>query len=222
MKKCFILLSLICAWALPSCESKRTIYDSSGNVVEDRKDGESVSLEERFAGGFDTKKNEYGIAEAESKKVSSFQGKIDDSRNKADAYKSKSFAGGKNASTSTDMSYRGATARFAGAKTYGDAAKVAYTSDDVPDFMKEGKGITRKEYAGGKTDVADSSKRYDVGEAYQATVSSSSTQQESGYVESRRESSPTFKIYSKDEYQRKTIEDTRSMLRRDNAMYGGQ
>ncbi len=207
---------------LVACQYERTVYDSSGNVVKERQAGENSSLEERFAGGFDAKKNEYGIVEADSRKVSSFQGKLDESRAKSVSDQGKEFGGTKDASGWRDKSYGDATARFAGSKAYKDSTKSAYSTDDIPAFMKGGKGIEKEEYAGSKLALDAKDKTYDVGEAYAKKMSRTTRDDESQYFESRRDSAPSPKIYTKGEYTRKTLEDTRSMLRRDNALYGGE
>ncbi len=208
-----------CCLLLAACKSERTVYDDTGNVVKERKAGEFSSLEDRFAGGFDAKKNEQGIVEAESRKVSSFQGKLDASRSQEDSYQGKSFGGGSNESSFGGKGYSGATARFAGSKEYKDSSKSAYSTDDIPDFMKAGKGITKTEYKDNTRDLVDQGKTYNVGEAYEKEMSRTNRDDESSYFESHRDSSPAPPIYSKSEYSRKTLQDTRSLLKRDNTVY---
>ncbi|MFI3244073.1 MAG: hypothetical protein R3Y56_07470 [Akkermansia sp.] len=215
-------LALCWGLLLVACQAERTIYDSSGNVVKERKLGEHSSLEERFAGGFDAKKNEQGIVEAESRKVSSFQGKLDESRAKMASEQGREYGGSHDATGWKDKSYSDAKTTFSGSKEYKDSSKSAYSTDDIPAFMKGGKGIERTEYDHVTRDLADQEKTYDVGEAYAKKMSQTSREDESQFFESRRDSAPKPTIFSKDEYTRKTVEDTRSMLRRDNALYGGE
>ncbi len=212
------MIAVSCVLFTVSCESVRTVYDEDGQLVKERKPGENSSLEDRFTGGFDTKKNALGVEEANSKKVSSFQAAIDSSR---DASSESSFQGlsyGKKETMDIrDKSFIESMSSFAGNKSVKDSSKSAYTPDDVPAFMKGGRGITPESYAGSSKKSSAGERVYNTGEAYERVMSSTSTGQRSGYFESKPEAQKT--VYSQEEYAQKTIEDTRGMLQRDKTQY---
>lgn len=205
-----ISLSLL---LLASCESKRTIYNSSGEEVKER--SKDITLEERFGGSFDVKKNKQGVPEASSQKVSSFQGSIDATRAVGASESGKQFGGRADISELREKNYGARATEYGGTKSYSDSTKSATTADSVPAFMKPGKGIERQDYSAASKHVVDAEASYDAGAAYEKTVSRTNRDQTSNYFEGRRERTEQPVIISRDEYVRKTMEETRGMLGRD-------
>lgn len=211
------ILTLMLSLCYCSCSSERVVYGADGEVVKERKAGESPSLEARFTGSFNVKKNKDGVPEASSAKVSPFQSQIDAARsadNKdAAGAAGKQFGGRQDISDLRDKGYGGASTQFNGGKTYEGSNKSAYTADNVPDFMKPGKGLERKDYDKGKV-ASDTGRQFAGGGTYQTAASPTNQEQKSGYFESRRDKTAPPVIMSKDEYQRMTLEESRGMLGR--------
>lgn len=213
----FCIAALILSLCYSSCSSERVVYGADGKEVKERAAGDSMSLEERFTGSFDVKSNKEGVPEASSAKVSPFQSQIDAARSSGDKdatdVMGKKFGGRVDISELRDKSFAGSGTEFTGGKSYAGANKSAYTADNVPDFMKPGKGLERQEYAKGGSS-SEEGRKYATGSAFQTSESSVNRDQTSGYFESRREKTPPPVIMSRDEYQRMTLEESRGMLGR--------
>lgn len=211
------MLLMLCA-----CGSVRTVYDEFGNEVKESGGGGgekdlTAHMEEKWSNSFSEKKNEQGIPQAVSNRVSSFQKELDGARSADKEFYTKSYEG---ASTGDVYSMR-----FSGAgKQYG--AKEAYTGgmgaridkELHPAFAGASKGIysTSDRYAKGGSRYgregagsADSGKSYLTGESYY------SRRMEDGYFESRRDSLPPPRVMSRGEYYQKSIDETRTLLGRD-------
>lgn len=213
-KPVLMSLALLCA----SCSSERTVYGPDGAVVRDRAPGDNSSLEERFTGSFKVRKNKDGVPEASSTRVSPFQSQIDAAREAgqgdAAAVAGKQFGGRQDISDLRDRGYAGAGNQFTGSKSYAGSGKSAYTPDKVPDFLKPGKGLERKDYAKG-AEVHDADRQHEAAAAYAKVVSPTTPSQTSGYIESRRDKTPPPVIMSREDYQRMSLEESRGLLGRD-------
>ncbi len=216
MSPTYLSLSLtLIASLLLSCSSKRKVYDDLGFEVKGRAPGQETSLEQRFASSFDEKRNKDGVPVAHSRKVSPFQKKLDDARRLDNEVERKSFDTGIASGLASKRFDTGdKTAPFN--KRFEGSKKSAFTKDQIPDFLKEGKGITQSEHQIERKDSSMQGKIVDGFHGEFATHGSRfSREDQSSYIESRRYNTPAPVIYSKDEYARKTIEETRSLLGRD-------
>ncbi len=221
----YLTIAALCLFALPACKTVRTVYDHNGNEVQERAGGER-SLEDYMSETFDKevsrKKNDEGVPESTSNKVSRYQRDIDAARKNDKTFSTGAF-GGTGAFSGADRDFRGAGKKFDTGKPYaGTFNSTAYSTDLRPDFMSDTKGIFSREDAYGISSADRASqdgKPYDdfspshtYGTGYSDDISRNTT---SGYFESRKEKFGKPRIISHQDYYRKTISETRSMLGRD-------
>ena len=211
------LALLLCA-----CQTVRTVYDEYGNEVKETQGGGgekdlSTHMEERFNASFSEKKNAQGVPQAVSNRVSAFQKDLKDaSLNKE--YFTKNYDGS-GANEMSSMSFSGSDKRFSGAKeAYSGAMRDRIEKELHPAFASGSKGIyaTDDAFAGSNSRYARESTPSSMdGKSYGTQESYYSRDMESGYIETRRESMPDPRVMTKDEYYRKSIQETRTMLGRD-------
>lgn len=212
---------LPCIILLSACETVRTVYDEAGNVVEEEESsgGEKDLYEhmnKQFNSTFSTKKNESGIPVTTSNKVSSFQRKIDESGRLDKEYSTKEYAEGREEYSTMRFSDRGKV--FSTKEAYSGEFGKRLEKDMHPDFAKPSRGLysTDAAYADGQlSSPLQGMKNRARDERYATKESSYSRDTTSGYVETRRDRTPPPRVYTRDEYYGKSIEDTRSLLGRD-------
>ncbi len=219
MRRQLTVLGMLCL--LSACASVRTVYDEQGRVVKESesKGGErdfADYMEEKSNASFSEKKNEQGIPQAVSDKVSSFQSKLDESRRIDKTYLTGEYAG------TSENSLR--DKRFSGAdKSYDTSGRFYDEGRHLdrelnPAFAREGHGIYGgdDEYAGAQERSELAGKKSSMGgEYYTKENPYYSRSDESGYFETRRDDTPPPPVYSRDEYVGKTIDEVRSLLGRD-------
>lgn len=221
--KCKLALTALLVATLSSCESVRTVYDENGKVVEERDGARERSLndyfEEEFDSNFTEKKNKDGVPEATSHKVSSYQKDIDAARRGDKEYATGTYNVG-GTSDYAGKRFSGSAERFEGNKRYdGFAGDSPYNPDMRPAFMSESKGVARTAYTGHSSNDRYTAEgtHYDAsGKIYATHDSGISTSDTSGYFESRKDKWGKPTIISSREYYKRTIEETRTMLGRDN------
>lgn len=209
--------------ALCSCESVRTVYDENGKVVKEHEGARERSLndyfEEEFDSNFTEQKNKDGVPQATSHKVSSYQKDIDAARRGDKEYATGTYDIG-GTSGFAGKRFSGSAERFEGSKRYnGFSADSPYNKDLRPAFMSESKGVARTAYTGHSSGDRYSAEgtNYDAsGRIYATHDSGISTSDTSGYFESRKNKWGKPTIINKNEYYKRTIEETRTMLGRDN------
>ena len=223
MMKCRLALTTLLFATLCSCESVRTVYDENGRVVKERDGARERSLndyfEEEFDSNFTEQKNKDGVPQATSHKVSSYQKDIDAARRGDKEYATGSYnAGG--TSSFAGKQFSGSSDRFDGSKRFdGFSGDSAYNTDMRPAFMSESKGVAHTAYTGHSSADRYSAEgaNYDAsGRIYATHDSGISTTDTSGYFESRKEKWGKPTIINKGEYYKRTVEETRTMLGRDN------
>ncbi|MBQ3526649.1 MAG: hypothetical protein IJA63_10275 [Akkermansia sp.] len=218
-----VLLSAVTLLALASCKSVRTVYDENGKVVTETDGARQRSLNDYFTDEFDSrfseKKNKDGVPEAASAKVSRYQKDIDAARRNDKTYTTDTYNPG-GASSYAGKAYAAGRSDVKDKRYSGTHGSSAFSRDMRPDFMNEGRGISRTDnpyqgphfdsrYGGeGATNNARDSR-------YTTSRSSVSTSDSNNYVEGRRNKYGKPRIIGKDDYYRRTIEDTRTMLGRD-------
>lgn len=218
-----------CRWGLPwvavmlllGCQSVRTVYDENGQEVKDGAPGGEKDLmshfESQFNASFSESRTKDGVPQATSTKRSRFQKDIDEARRDDKEYTTGAFGGLERQDSLRTISFAGADKDFAGGKSY-DGLKTSPISRDLrPDFMNETHGIshtdsymdhsTRSQAEGAAADAA--------GRVFATDAADFQTTRESGYIESRRHRTPEPRIMDYRDYYRKTIEETRTMLGRD-------
>ena len=217
------LFSLLLSVLLCACESERTVYDEYGNVVDEAKQstgGErdfSEYMEEKFDSSFTEKKNAQGVPQTVSNRVSPYQSDLDASKRLDKSYMTKEFSG-TSKSSMQDMKFSGSGQAFDAKKAYPGAMGAQIDKDLHPDFAGADKGVY------GADDLSpDAGKRSamqgeqsTMGGEFPTSPSFYSRDTKSGYVESRMSNTPPPPVYSRDEYSRKTIRETRTMLGRDD------
>lgn len=213
------LLSLLTA-----CQSVRTVYDENGNEVKEREGGER-SLEEYMQETFDKdvsrKKGESGVPQSASQKVSHYQKAIDEARKDNSVFSTGTFSGIKSFNGKTTFS--GADKDFDKSQSYeGAATRASYNKDLRPDFMSDTKGVFNRDdlYGISSADraTADGSRHdtFNTGHTYDTNYSSSVSRDiTSSYYESRKDNFKQPRIINHRDYYRKTIQETRTMLGRD-------
>lgn len=208
---------------MSACESVRTVYDEGGNVVEEQESsgGEtdlSARLEKQFNSSFSTKKTEDGVPLSVSNKVSRYQRDIDESRRMEKDFHTEAFGGAKE--DFYTMSFAGADKSFTPAEAYSGGLGKRIERDLHPDFATPSRGIFGTDDLFAEHDRRASGEGSSFGDAarvYGGTHRSVySREASSGYVETRRDRTPPPRIISRDQYQRKTIDETRALLGRDN------
>ncbi len=214
-----LLLATLCA-----CESVRTVYDANGKVVTEHEGARERSLndyfEEEFDSNFSEKQNAHGVPEATSKKVSSYQKDIDAARREDKEFTTGTFNPG-GSGNYNGVQYSGAGKKFDSSKRFeGFSGDSQFHTDMRPAFMSENKGISRTAYTGHTSGdrYSGENSHSDARSHIYATHNNSSisTSTTSGYIETRREKWGKPTIINKGEYYKRTIEETRSLLGRDN------
>lgn len=219
---CRVLLPLACCLLLGACQTVRTVYDENGQEVRDDDAGGEKDLmshfESQFNAAFSETRNKDGVPQATSTKRSRFQKDIDEARRNDTEFVTGAFGGVERQDSLRTITFSGADRDFTGRKTY-DGLKTSSISRDLrPDFMNESHGIShsdsfmdhsaRSSVEGTATDVS--------GRVFSTDASEFQTSRQSGYIEGRRNRTPEPRIMDYREYYRKTIEETRTMLGRDN------
>lgn len=221
MREMRIQCAVMLAMFLCACESERTVYDEYGNVVDTKakSGGErdfSEYMEEKFNTSFSEKKNDQGVPQAVSNRVSSYQAKLDESKRLDKTYMTGEY-GGTMGSPMQGMNFSDSGKAFDTGRAYSDAEGKRISKELHPDFATETKGV----YGVGDISVDAGKRSVHQGEVSSMTgefptnPSHYSRSTQSGYFESRRDHTPPPPVYTRDEYTRKTIRDTRSMLGRD-------
>ncbi|MBQ2379269.1 MAG: hypothetical protein II295_02645 [Akkermansia sp.] len=221
-----LLPSLLCLLCLPACQSVRTVYDEYGNEVQERPSGER-SLEDYMADTFDKdvtrKKNEEGVPESSSNKVSRYQKHLDEARKDTTTYQTGSY-GTLKTLNDRDHRFAGSDKSFDRSKTYeGTFSSSAYSRDLRPAFMTETKGIYGTD---SRSTAFTSDLRADgEGQAHGTYTTSSvygthpnaaiSRDATSPYYESRRNKTPQPRIIDHSDYYKKSLFETRALLGRD-------
>ena len=188
-----LLAALLCG---VGCTPIRTVYDSQGNEVkqDDSPGGEKdlmSTFEKRFNDSFKETKTQDGVPRTTSSKVSSFQRYLDDSRRDDTAFATGSFDTGKSLDL-RDKSYGDSSRRFfSGKDGIEKKASSMYSTDLRPDFMNESRGISHsRRYLtpSESTSRMQGDMARDDGQLFYLGDSASSyqTDQESGYIETRR------------------------------------
>lgn len=216
------LLALGCC--LMACESVRTVdgepvKESERNADINDESAMMAAAERRFGSGFKTKKGVNGLPEATSDRVSSFQGKIDTARSGGKTFGTKSYDGATGSSGWRDKGFSGGNKSFAGGKNFAHNGKGSPLSRDLrPDFMGDGRGLSRK---GNDNFVARSAAETKAratgfdGDYARTGRSRYGKVGDSAYFEGRRNNTPPPEIKNyRDPEVRATIQDTRSMLGR--------
>lgn len=203
--------------AFIACTSERRYFDedeASGNT---NSIGEKT-LESRFTSGFDVKNNEFGVPEASSSKSSPFQNKIDSQYEQGKGgYMTSNYAGINNFDDGR-KSFGASGKEYSGRKVFSGSKTSSFTRDEIPAFMQAGRGIERvasTSFSG----RADGEGRALLGlpaDDYSTNHSRYSSADESGYIESRRNNTPDAKIQNSKDYMQRTIDETRTMLGRDD------
>ena len=217
MKQIVVLsLVLLCA-----CKSVRTVYDESGNVIHEREPGIekdfSAHLEEQFDKSVTAKKNDQGIMQSYSDKVSRYQRDLDGSKRLDQSFITKEYAGARD-SVLGNVSFGGKDKKYNVTEAYPCNMGSAIEKDLHPDFAKANRGVyaTEDSFIGAGTKSVDQGvESIDNGKSYSTHASVYTRDTSSGYVESRRDRTPKPRIITRDDYYRKTIEQTRMMLGRE-------
>lgn len=211
----------MCLMMLCACEHERTVFDEFGNEVkpEDQMGGEkdlSSHMEAKFNAAFSEKKNAQGIPVAVSNRVSSFQKDLDGSSRASKEFSTKRYNGADSKDVYS-MRFAGAGKQYDVKEAYSGGQGDRIDKELHPAFASESKGIygTDDAYSGsgaryGREGVGNvnNGKKYDTEESYY------SHEMESGYIESRRNNTPPPRVITRDEYYRKSIQDTRAILGR--------
>lgn len=210
-----------CLLLLCACETVRTVYDEAGNEVKPSSSGGETDLtshfEKEFASSFSEKKNDQGVPQATSGKVSRYQKDLDSSSRLDKQFSTGSYAGATRDEVHT-MSFSGAGKTYNVKEAYSGAMGSAIERDLHPAFATGSRGIygTEDSYAGDEVRSAlEGMKSRMNGQEYVTHSGRYSREDSSGYVESRRDNTPPPRIISRDEYYRKTVRETRALLGRD-------
>lgn len=199
------LLAGLCA-----CTAQRTPIDDL------EPSGARIGSIDQYMEGFDSsvtiEKSADGVPQTRVNKRSSFQGKTFDMG--GSPFEKKSFEDGdKQASMRKIYDARGKT--YGTKQWNGGFANSDFKHDMKPDFMKEDKGIARKEWQGERREferrAADES-----GLAYETSESDIDTSQRDGIIEEgiRRGQMKKIRIVPYRVDQQRSVEDIRSLLGR--------
>lgn len=219
-----LLPLLFCLLYLPACQTVRTVYDEHGNEVVEHSGERTLEdyMTETFDRDVTRKKNEDGVPESSSTKVSRYQKDLDAARKDTTTFRTGSFSGVK--SLSRDKSFSGAGKQFDTGSSYdGTFANKSYSRDLRPDFMSDTKGVfSREDTYGGisSSNRADGDGQsydpYGTENIYGTGSSNISRTTASSYIETRREKTPKPRIVDHKEYYKKSLYETRALLGRDN------
>lgn len=215
-------LLLIPLFFLCACESVRTVYDESGKPIKQQESqgGEkdfSSYMEDKFNSSFSEKKNDQGVPQTFSNKVSSYQSKLDDSKRLDKEYLTRSY-GESARQTPGSMSFAGASGKaYEADKAYPGLMGASISKDLHPAFASSSRGIygTGDSYAGDRSRSSMEGRDSSIGGSYYTKESFYSRDMTSGYFETRKHRTPPPRVITRDEYYRKTIEETRTLLGRD-------
>lgn len=215
MKYCIAIALLLC-----SCESVRTVYDEYGNEVKEREPGKETDLmarfEERIDASFKRQKNDQGVMQAVSSRVSSYQKALDEARGTEERYATTKFAG-----VTKDESFSkryDASKQYTGIKSYKEVKESSYSTDQTPDFLNKYAGIAHESYKEETKRFSSESERVVGMEKQYSTQASRYTRDtQSGYIESRRDNTPPPDIYNYKDYYNKEVFNTRAILGRDQS-----
>ena len=208
---------------LCACESVRTVYDEFGNEVKEKESGGgekdlSAHLEEKWNNSFSVKKNDQGIPQAVSNRVSSFQKDLDEAGGTSKQFFTKNYDGAERSDVYS-MNFAGADKKYGVKEAYTGGMGERIDKELHPAFASSGKGIysTADSYARADSRYAREGVSSPSADSRYATQESFyNGQEEHGYFESRRESMPAPRVISRGEYYQKSIEETRMMLGRDD------
>lgn len=207
---------------LSACESVRTVYDEYGEVVDTEaadsgSEGDfSARLEKQFSSAFSEKKNDKGVPQAISNRVSPYQKDLDASGRMDKEYSTGSYSGSKDEVYT--VSFSDGKKMFSTSDAYSGAMGKSIDRDLHPDFATATRGVYGSEdsYIGGTTEAYQNGVRNTMGSRKYVTGESHySRETPNGYVETRRNNTPPPRVITRDQYYRKTIEETRSLLGRD-------
>ena len=212
-------LLLFCA-----CETVRTVYDENGNVVDpDAPSGGegdiSSRLEKQFANSFSEKKNDQGVPQAVSNKVSRYQQDLDASSRLDKEYSAGRYAGAEGSYDS--ISFSDGKKIYGVKDAYTDAMGKRIDKDLHPAFAEASRGVyaTEDSYsaagAGARAYQEGAQSPLD-GRSYATEESYYSRDMKSGYIESRIENARQPRVMTRDQYYRKSIDQTRALLGRDS------
>lgn len=217
------LLSLLLLFALCACESVRTVYDENGRVVDDSpKKGESdlsSHFENEFNAAFSEEKVN-GVPTATSKRVSSYQKKLDAARREDKEFLTHDYKGNLGETNLRSTLYSEDGKRWDGSKRMAKSDRQAYNTLQRPDFMNETHGISHN-----TRNSANEASRMETGEhelgdrasRFSTNASRYHTTDPDYYVAERRDKTPQPGITDFREYYRQSIRSTRQLLNRDNA-----
>ena len=216
------LLPVVCCMLLGACQTVRTVYDENGQEVrEDDSGGEKDLMshfESQFNASFSETRNKDGVPQATSTKRSRFQKDIDEARRNDAEFVTGAFGGVERQDSLRSITFSGADQDFTGRKPYEGLKTSAISRDLRPDFMNESHGISHSDtYMNhSQRSSADGVSTDMSGRVFSTDASEFQTSRQSGYIESRRNRTPEPRIMDYRDYYRKTIEETRTMLGRDN------
>lgn len=213
-----LLLLTLCA-----CEPVRTVYDENGRVVDDRpKSGES-DLASRFEDEFNaafTEQKVNGVPTATSRRVSSYQKKLDAARREDKEFLTHSYQGNLGESDLRSAVYGDNDKRWSGSKRLDKSTREAYSRDWRPDFMNESHGISHSSRYGAEKGDRMESEQHELGDytsRYPVNASRYHTEESNSYVEHRRDKTPQPTVTDFRNYYRQSLKSTKALLNRDKA-----
>lgn len=209
--------------ALCACESVRTVYDEFGNVVKESESsgGEkdlTAHMEEKWDKTFSEKKNDQGIPQAVSNRVSSFQKDLDGASSTDKQFFTKRYEGA-DTNDVYSMQFSGAGKKYGVKEAYTGGLGERIEKELHPAFASSSRGIysTADSYARGSARYGrEGQSSASAGRSFYTRESYYTRQMEDGYIESRRETMPPPRVMTRGEYYQKSIEDTRTLLGREN------
>ncbi|MCQ2365322.1 MAG: hypothetical protein MJ051_07205 [Akkermansia sp.] len=217
------LLPALLLLSLCACESVRTVYDENGRVVDDRpKSGESdlsAHFEDEFNAAF-TEEKVNGVPTATSKRVSSYQKKLDSARREDKEFITHDYKGNLGETNLRGTLFTEDGKRWDGSKRMAKSDREAYSTLVRPDFMNETHGISHN-----SRNSANDASRMETGEhelgerasRFSTNASRYHTTDPDYYVAERRDKTPQPEITDFREYYRQSIKSTRALLNRDKA-----
>lgn len=207
----FILgLSLALLVSCSSETSRTTHLGNHKNAKAIQSDLEAKqTMEERFAGNFTQVKGKDGNMKIESKKRSSFENSSYEPGGtdlEKKAFGTKAF---------DKKNYDGVDKQFETAQ-WKDSKSLKDVKLDTPEFIKNTKGIERKNWDEATKDYDNASKQVaDQGKKWDGLEGKKQEHLMNENVADKRAHSPQAEIMSPQEYQMKSIEEVRAMMGRD-------